>query len=199
MLKDDSGLDHGVLTGAGVAIASAVMLLIAFSVFRATIPADSTISLCSAVEEINGDIGMVASMALPYACERTYGLNGIDVSITPEYISASDGSSVRFARPLVIRVYPGRYGENGSVVWNNTTDMRRYLNDTLGAPGTEDRPIDERGPGQLTEIMEKAGRSMIYDPLTVKENRPLIIEKAVIYSLDSRGKARGASYVFVHQ
>jgi len=195
-MLDDRGVDYGALTGVGLAIASAVVLLFVFSMLRSSASADSVIALESAASEVCGDVETVGSMAVPYRVERFYRMDGAEVRISSGYVSASCGEGT-FSRPFACRIVPGKYAENGTLLWNGTAGMREYLNSTLNATGTVERPIDGGHASALKMLMDRASASTFASPVEVPHGRPLIIEKTLIYT--ANGTIREAEpYVLVY-
>ncbi len=196
---DERGVDYGVLTGAGLAIAAAVVLLFAFSLLRSSGDANTAIALEAAASEVSGDVGIVASMAIPYRAERYYGFNGMNVSISADRVTAASGRE-GFSRPLPNRIVPGEYGENGSLLWGGTAGMREYLNASFNATGTEDRPIDDARSEELRRLMDRAGRSTLLSPVEVLPGRPLVIEKTFVYTYNRSTRVTEATpYVLVYR
>jgi hypothetical protein len=196
-MLDEGGFDYGILTGIGLVIAAAVVLLMVFSMFKATAPANTAIELESAAGQVSGDIGTVAAMAIPYEHEGSYDLNGMDLLISSDRVTARSGCST-FSRPLVIRVYPGSYAVNGTVLWKDTAGFREYLNESFNATGTADDPIDGNRSAELYALMGGYGRSVIESPIALTPDKHVVIEKLFIY-FNSSGKPGGVPYVFVYQ
>jgi hypothetical protein len=195
---DERGMDYGMLTGIGLAIASAAILLFVSSLMGATAPSNRSIALGSAASEVAGDIATVASMDMPYRAEHYYGFGGMNVTISADRVMASTGAEA-FSRPLCCRVVPGLYSENGSLLWNGTAAMREYLNASFNATGTVDSPIDECRSAELECLMEGASRSTLLAPVEVCPGRPFVIKKELIYTYNSStGATEAAPYVFVH-
>ncbi|HEY3421911.1 MAG TPA: hypothetical protein VGK13_02050 [Methanocellaceae archaeon] len=197
-MMDDEGFDYGVLTGVGLMIAAALVLLMAFSMFRATAPANTVISLESAASQVNGDIGTVAAMAIPYVHESTYDTSGIDLLIGHDQVIARSGCST-FSRPTVSRAYPGLYVENDTIMWGDTAGFREYLNVSFNATGTRNDPIRANRSSELGSLMDRAGRSLLEKPLSITPKKPLVIEKLFIYTCSEGGMPGGEPYVFVYQ
>jgi hypothetical protein len=196
-MLDEGGVDYGAITGIGLMIASAVVLLCVFSLFNSARPANTAIALESAASGVCGDIQTVAAMAIPYKAERYYGFDGMDVSISTDHVTASAGN-ITYARPLPCRIVPGKYLHNGTVIWNDTADMREYLNSSFNATGTRESPVDN-GP-ELRRLFESAGRSTLLLPVQVASGRPLFIEKTFVYTLNgSSGSREVEPYVLVYQ
>ncbi|BAI63020.1 conserved hypothetical protein [Methanocella paludicola SANAE] len=193
-MLDDRGVDYGVLTGIGLVIASAVVLLFVFSMVRSSASADVAIALESAASEVCGDIETVGSMAVPYRVERFYRLDGAEVRASSGYVNASCGKDV-FSRPFAFRIVPGRYEENGSLLWNGSAGMREYLNATFNATGTRERPVDDNHTKALTTLMDRASTSTFTSPVEVPHGRPLIIEKTFIYAMNG---VEAEPYVLVY-
>ncbi len=180
-MLDDRGVDYGALTGIGLAVASAVVLMFIFSMLRSSAPADTAIALESAASEVCGDIETVGSMAVPYKVERFYGLDGAEVRVSSGYVNASCGKDT-FYRRFACRIVPGRYEENGTLLWNGTTGMREYLNATLNATGTREMPVDGNRTKALLILMDRASASTFARPVEVPHGRPLAIEKTFVYT-----------------
>ena len=196
---DERGVDYGVLTGVGLVIAAAVVLVFALSLLKASAPANRAIALEAAASEVSGDIGTVASIAIPYKAERYYGFDGMNVSISADRVTAAAGKDA-FSRPLESRIVPGEYGENGSVVWNGTAGMREYLNATFNATGTEERPIDDDRSDELRRLMDGASRSTLLFPVEAAYGKPLAIEKTFLYTYNSSTNTmEAAPYVLVYR
>lgn len=198
-MLDERGFDYGVLTGIGLVIASAVVLLLIFSLLKSSGPANTAIALETAASEVCGDIETVASMAIPYSAEHYYGFDGINVSVSSDHVTASAGNSA-FSRPLVGRIVPGKYEENGFLIWNGTAGMREYLNASFNATGTMERPIDDNRSEELRRLMDGASRSTLLYPVEALARRPLIIEKTFVYTYnDSTHAVEARPYVLVYQ
>ena len=69
-------------------------------------------------------------------------------------------------------------------LWNGTAGMREYLGATFNATGTRERPIDHSSAGGLEDLMRGASMSTLAVPVEVPHGRPLIVEKAFIYTTD---------------
>lgn len=179
MIKDECGSEE-LLMGLGAVLASAILLLIVFSLFRSTLPADRSVVLQSCASEISGDIVTVATASVPYSREGQYSIDGINISISSDFVTAEDRSGALFAKPLPVRVNPGRYS-CGSVSWNGTTEFRRFLNITFGADGTEQSPVDAHNVTGITDMLAAARLDMAGNPVRVDPARPLVVEKLLIY------------------
>lgn len=182
-MSDDRGADFGILSGIGVAIAAAVVLLFVLAMLRSSAPADRTIALHTAAAEVCGDIETVGAMALPYAAERHYEFDGMRVNVSNGYVSADYGSDA-FIRPFAGGIVPGRYVKNGTTVWDGPAGMREYLNGSFGASGTPENPIDSNNTTSLKELLGKAGRETLDHPVEVPQGHPLVIQKIFIYAMD---------------
>lgn len=181
-MRDEKGMDYGIITGIGLAIASAMVLLFIFSMLKSSETADRTIALESGASEICGDIETVGSMAVPYTAEHYYDIDGIDIYLSSGYVNASCGKET-FSRPFAGRIVPGRYSVNGTTVWNGTAEMREYLNRSFNATGTREHPLENNSTEALKELMDRASVSTLADPVEVPHEKPLIIEKTFIYAM----------------
>ena len=196
-MMDDEGFDYGILTSVGLLIASALVLLMVFSIFRATAPANTTVALESAADQVNGDIDTVEAMSIPYVHESSYDASGIDLLVSHDRVISRSGCST-YARPLVSRVYPGVYIENDTVLWRDTTEFREYLNSSYSSTGTQDDPIQANHSAELKALMGRAGRSILEKPVAITPKKPLVIEKLFIYTFGEDGVPGGEPYVFVY-
>jgi hypothetical protein len=197
-MLDEEGFDPGIIAGVGLAMASAAVLLLAFALFKTTAPANTAISLEAAASEVSGDLETVGSMAIPYSASRYYGFDGIDVSVSEDRVTATMGQ-ISFSRPLTIRIEPGKYAENGTLLWNDTRGYRQYLNNSLNATGTSDDPLEPEGSGRLHELMKKAGAGTLLSPIEVVPGQPLAIEKLFVHVAGNETRAPEVNaYVFVY-
>ena len=197
-MMDDEGFDYGILTSVGMMIVAALLLLMVFSIFKATAPSNTAIALESAAGQVNGDIDTVAAMAIPYVHESTYDSSGIDLLVGSDQVIARSGCST-YARPMVSRIYPGLYMENGTVLWDDTVGFREYLNSSFNATGTRNDPIHANRSAELKALMGRAYRSILERPMAITPKKPLVIEKLFIYICQEDGVPGGEPYVFVYQ
>lgn len=187
------------LLGLGLLLASAVLLLVAFSLFRSTLPADRGVLLQSCMAEVSGDISTVASSSIPYKHSETYDLSGISLSISSDYVTATDPSGSSFARPLPVRVSPGRYS-CGSLFWNDTSDFKAFNTRAFGAEGTQERPIDSSDQSDFNSIQAASRQYLAANPLTINSTEPVVIEKQFVYFRNvSTGVLEVVPCVFVYQ
>jgi hypothetical protein len=199
-MMDEGGSLEGLLAGAGVAVAAAVLMLVILALFRSTGPANSAITLQNLAARVCGDMGTAAIAVIPYNHSETYPANGMTVQVTSDYVIASDSAGHDFARPLPVRAFPGSYRDQDVVFWNDTAEMREYLNRTVGNTGTRERPFNETQGRQAAELMEKACRALAHDPIRISDARPLTVEKLFLYTRnDSSTTLESDSYVFVCQ
>jgi len=177
-----------------------VLMLVILTLFRSTGPANSSIMLQNVASEVCGDIATAAISSLPYNGSHTYIAEGIAVRITTDYVLASDVAGHEFARALPVRVSPGSYGRQNETWWNDTGELREYLNRTVGSPGTRERPFDSMEDIQATALMELAGRDLAMKPLSINPARPVTVEKLFLYTCnDSSHAMESDPYVFVYQ
>lgn len=189
MIKDGAGIkgaggSEDLIFGLGALIATAVLLLLVFSLFRATLPADRSVALQSAASEVAGDVATVATVSVPYSHTDQYTYPGICLYVSSDYVTALDSSGDCFARPLAVRVHPGRYSGHG-VSWNDTAEFRACLNASFGADGSETSPINSCNASSITSLLASVRVDMAATPLTVDPSRPLVIEKQLIYVRNS--------------
>jgi hypothetical protein len=199
-MTGDSGAMESVISGVGITLAAALIMLAVIALYRSTAPADAAIALQSAAAEVCGDIGTIAASSVPYARSDTCTRQGISVRITSDYVIAGSLPDIEFARPLAVRVYPGNYRGPDGAGWNDTDGMREYFNATLGRPGTKESPLSVANGSMASELLEKASRDMDIRPVFLDLSMPLTIEKLFVYVHNaSSGITESEPYVFIYQ
>jgi hypothetical protein len=199
-MRDDNGTMEGVLAGAGITVAAAVIMLVAIDLYRSTGPADAAIELQTVTAEICGDIGTVAISALPCVRNETGDRQGINIRISSDHVVAVSSTGIEFARPLAVRVYPGNYQGGEGASWNGTAGLREYFNATLEQPGTGESPLSVANGSRARAQLEKARQEMNIYPLCRDPSVPLIIEKMFVYVHNaSSGITECEPYVFIYQ
>jgi hypothetical protein len=199
-MTDDSGTLESLLSGAGLAVAAGMILLVIFIMYRSTGPANAAIALQTATAEVCGDIGTVAVSAMPCARDGICSPPGITIRITSDYVVAGSPRGGEFTRPLAMRVYPGSYAGQDGEGWNDTAGMRRYLNTTFGWPGTKESPLDVASGSQTSALLDRASRDMDSSPVLLDQSGQLMIEKLFLYIYnDTSGMAESEPYVFVYR
>jgi hypothetical protein len=194
----ENGSLEGLLAGVGIAVAAAMLMLVILMLFRSTGPANSAIALQNVAAEVCGDLGTAAISSIPYCHSETCPEEGINITVTSDYVVASDTAGHEFARPLPVRVFPGTYGSQDMTFWNDTGELGEYLNRTIGSPGTRERPFNRTGGRLAAALLEKAGRALASHPLCISDARPLTIEKLFLYTRnDSSPVMESDPYVFV--
>lgn len=198
MIKDDRGSEELIL-GLGAMLASAILLLIVFSLFRSTLPADRSVALQYCVSEVSGDIVTISTSSVPYGRAIQYCYGGINLSISSDFVTAEDQSGASFAKPLPVRVFPGRYS-CGTISWNDPAEFREQLNITCGAYGTEQSPVNACNAGSVTALLASARRDMAGNPVRVDPVRPMVVEKLLIHiRVNSSPATECIPCVFVYQ
>lgn len=198
MIRDDQGSEE-LLLGMGVLLASAILLLVVFSLFRSTLPADRSVALQLCASDVSGDIATVASSSVPFSHVEQYLYNDIRISVSSDFVSANDSSGECFAKPLPVRVTPGRYASD-NISWTDPSEFRAFLNMTYGADGSERSPIDSVNASGINNVLVRSRLSMVATPLVVDPTRPLIIDKQFIYLQNNSSPAKeGIPCVFVYQ
>jgi hypothetical protein len=191
---------EGLLSYAGIAVASAALLSIALAVSGATRAPDAAIALQSAASEACGDIGTVAVSAVPYHHSKVYDQGGVALCISSDFVIARSAGGAEFAKPLPVRVYPGRYADGGSVAWNDTAGIRDYLNATFGRRGTPESPLSWENATAMRGILEAARKQMALAPVAICPGEPVIIEKLPVCFVNETSDVRGCDhYVFVYR
>ena len=198
MISDDHGSEE-LLLGMGALLASALLLLVVFSLFRTTLPADRSVALQLSASDVSGDIATVASSSVPFSHIEQYRYNGISISISSDYVCANASSGDCFAKPLPVRVTPGRYCSD-NISWNDPTEFRVFLNMTYGDDGSEQSPIDSANASGLNGLLARSRLSMVATPLVIDPTLSLIIEKQFIYFQNNSSSAKECiPCVFVYQ
>lgn len=196
---DDSGFES-LLPSIGITLASAIVLLLAFSIFRTTFDPDRQIALQSAASSIAGDIGTVSSSTIPLRVEKSYDFSGINASISGDYVITSDLSGSEFARPIPVAVCPGRYSDGTNLSWNNTNSIRSLITGICGKDGSKDQPADESNATMLHTVLMQSRIQMALQPLEIDTSKPLIIEKMFVYYTNSTLNSTECDpYVLVYQ
>ncbi len=199
-MTGDSGTMESVISGAGITLAAALIMLAVIALYRSTGPADAAIALQSAAAEISGDIGTIATSSVPYTRSDTCTWQGINVRITSDYVIVDSLPDIEFARPLAVRVYPGNYQGPDGTCWNSTAGMREYLNATLGRPGTRESPLSVANGSKASALLEKVSREMVSHPVFLDPALPLTIEKLFVFVHNaSSGITESEPYVFIYQ
>jgi hypothetical protein len=199
-MMEDKGTMEGVLTGTGITVAAALILLVAIALYRSTVPADAAIELQTATADICGDIGTVAISALPYTRCETGDRQDVNIRISSDHLVAGSSTGMEFARPLAVRVYPGNYQGREGTCWNSTAGLREYFNETFGQPGTRELPLSTANGSLARAQLEKAGLEMNLYPLCRDPSVPLVIEKTLVYVHNaSSGVTECEPYVFIYQ
>lgn len=198
-MLDDHGNMEELMSGIGITLAAAVVLIIVFTLFRSAGTEDTAIALQSATSEVCGDIGTVATSAVSCRSTEVYAMNGIGLDITSDYVIAHGTADNVFARQLPLRVYPGKYDEENAA-WNDTVGYREFLNATFNRSGAIESPLSPGNFTDLSGIMERARNRMVSAPLDVDPGKPVIVEKLYVYVLNETSLERGCDqYVFIYQ
>jgi hypothetical protein len=187
-MMDGNASMESLLSGVGMAIAAAMLMIVVFTLFKSTGHANEAISLQSVASEVCGDIGTAAVSSVAISHNVTYPAEGIMIKITSDYVIAIDETGGEFARPLPVRVYPGSYSGD-QTFWSDTAGMREYINRTLGSPGTEESPLNLTTGIEVTALMENACRDMAGNPLVMSAREPLTIEKLFLYTYNNTSHA----------
>ncbi|HEY3274205.1 MAG TPA: hypothetical protein VGJ92_10610 [Methanocella sp.] len=199
-MTGNSGTMESVISGAGIALAAALIMLVVIALYRSTGSADAAIALQSAAAEVSGDIGTIATLSVPFANNYTCAAEGITVRITADYVIVGCLPCSEFARPLTVRVYPGNYQGADGTCWNDTAGMREYFNATLGRPGTKELPLTVANGSKASALLEKASLEMDSRPVLLDPSLPLTIEKLFVFVHNaSSGITESEPYVFIYQ
>jgi hypothetical protein len=191
---------ESLLSGIGVTIAAALIMLAAIALYGSTGPADIAIMLQTAAADVCGDIGTVAASTVPCAHRDTISRQGVGIRITSDYVVACGPQGMEFARPLAVRVYPGNYQGPDGACWNGTEGMHEYFNATFGRPGTKESPLSVDNGSRAAALLEKSSLDMVSDPVYADQSLPLTIEKLFVFVNNaSSGIMECEPYVFVYQ
>lgn len=204
-IKNEGGWADFFITRVGLILFAATLLLAAFKVYPMFQERENRLYMDTIASDMASKIEAVDSMTIPgYKYNYFFEENNRDVKIemSTEYIIAhSNLTSILgehesiHAEPLITHVYPPNSN------WNNTSGFRKYVSDIIGKGknGDVSSPLDfDPGKGKVEIILESIGKELARSPFTPDLNKPLFIEKVIIYYKD-KTEIRERDYVFVYQ
>ncbi len=204
--KNECGWADFFITRIGLIVFAAILLLAAFEIYPMFQERESRLNLDTIASDIASKIEAVDSVTIPgykynYVFEESN--RDIRIEISTEYIIAHTylGSSLWGERelihpePVITRVF----APNSN--WSNTSSFRRYVSDVMGngRNGDISSPLDfNNEKAKVDEIFESARKELAMSPYAPDPDRPLFIEKVIIYYKDQK-EIQERDYVFVYQ
>jgi hypothetical protein len=202
--KNESGWADFFITRIGLIMFAAILLLAAFEIYPMFQERESRLYLNIVASDIASKIEAVDSMTIPgykynYVFEESN--KDIRIEISTEYVIAymNLGSSLWGERELIHPepVITHVFAPNSN--WNDTSGFRRYINDVIGKNGDISSPLDFNDEkGKVDAIFESTRTELARNPYIPDPNKPLFIEKVIIYYKDQK-EVQERDYVFVYQ
>jgi hypothetical protein len=205
-ITNESGWADFFITRIGLILFAAILLLSAFEIYPMFQERDSRLYLDILASDIASKIEAVDSTTIPgykynYVFEE--GNRDIKIEISTEYVIAhmNLGSSLWGERelthpePVITHVF----APNSN--WSNTSGFRRYVSDVIGSGrnGGISSPLDFNDEKvKIDAIFESARKELARNPYTPDPDKPLFIEKVIIYYKDQK-EIQERDYVFVYQ
>lgn len=204
--QNESGWADFFMTRIGLIMFVAILLLTAFEIYPMFQERESRLYLDIVASDIASKIEAVDSMTIPgYKYNYVFEENNRDIKIeiSTEYVIAhmNLGSSLRGERefihpePVITHVFPPNSN------WSNTSGFRRYLSDVIGMGRNGDisSPLDFNDEKvKVDTLFESTRKELARSPYTPDPNKPLFIEKVIIYYKDQK-EIKERDYVFVYQ
>lgn len=203
--SNESGWADFFLTRIGLILFAAILLLSAFEIYPMFKERESRLNLDTVASDIASKIEAVDSMTIPgYKYNYVFEENNRDIKIeiSTEYIIAHTniGSSMWGERELIHPepVITHVFAPNSN--WSNTSGFRRYVSDMIGGGRNGDisSPLDFDEKAKVDAIFESTRKELARSPYTADPDRPLFIEKVIIYYKDQK-EIQKRDYVFVYQ
>jgi len=194
------------ITRIGLILFAAILLLAAFEIYPMFQERESRLNLDAVASDIASKIEAVDSMSIPgykynYVFEKSN--RDIRIEISSEYIiaHANLGSSMWGERELIHPepVITHVFAPNSN--WNNTSGFRRYVSDIIGSGKNGDisSPLDfNNEKAKVDAIFESTRKELAMSPYTPDQDKPLFIEKVIIYFEDQK-EIQERDYVFIYQ
>ena len=203
---NESGWADFFITRIGLILFAAILLLSAFEIYPMFKERESRLNLDAVASNIASKIEAVDSMTIPgyrynYVFEESN--RDIKIEISTEYIIAHTdlGSTLRGERELIHPepVVTHVFAPNSN--WSNTSDFRMYVSDMIGSGKNGDisSPLDfNNEKAKVDAMFESTRKELARSPYTPDPDRPLFIEKVIIYYKDQK-EIQKRDYVFVYQ
>ncbi len=192
------------ITGVGLMLFAAVLLLCAFKVYPIFNEQQAKAGLDAAASDIASKIEAVDSVTVPgYSYFHSFDEKdkNVRMGISTEYVTAETNMSTQWgerglvhAEPMVARVYPPNSN------WSNTSGLRKKLSDLCaGKNGDAMSPLDfSRDKNAVEGMFSHIESELAHNPFVPDMNRSLIIEKVLIHYTDGNRSVK-RDYVLVYQ
>ncbi len=192
------------ITGLGLMLFAAVLLLCAFKVYPMFEEQQARAGLDAAASDIASKIEAVDSVTVP-GYRYFHAFNEKDtfvrMGISAEYVTVQTNLSTPWgerelvhAEPVVVRIYPPNSN------WSNTSDLRKKLSDLFaGKNGDVMSPLDFlRDKNAVDGMFSNIESELAHYPFVPDMGRSLIIEKVLIYYADGNRSVK-RDYVLIYQ
>ncbi|MFZ3166272.1 MAG: hypothetical protein WA130_01565 [Candidatus Methanoperedens sp.] len=188
-IRNDRAWADFFITRIGLILFAAILLLAAFKIYPMFQERESRLNLDTVASDITSKIEAVDSITIPgYKYNYVFEENNRDVriEISTEYITVHSNLSspiwgdreLIHAEPVITHVYPPNNN------WSNTSGFRKYISDTIGGGknGDASSPLDlEVEKQNVDAIFESTQKELAMSPFIPDHNKPLFIEKVIIY------------------
>ncbi len=205
-VRNENGWADFFLTRIGLIIFAAILLLSAFEIYPMFKERESRLNLDTVASDIASKIEAVDSMTIPgYKYNYIFEENNRDIKIeiSTEYIIAHTNlvsalwgeQELIHPEPVITHVF----APNSN--WNNTSGFRKYISDMVGSGKNGDlsSPLDfNNEKPKVDAIFESTRKELARSPYTPDTDRPLFIEKVIMYYEDQK-EIQKRDYVFVYQ
>jgi len=204
--NDERGWADFFITRIGLILFAAILFLAAFKIYPMFQERESRLNLDTVASDIASKIEAVDSMSIPgYKYNYVFEENNRDIriEISTEYIIARMNLSsppwgereLIHPEPVITHVF----APNSN--WSNTSGFRMYISDMIGKGKNGDisSPLDfNNEKAKVDAILESTRKELARSPYTPDPDRPLFIEKVIIYYKDQK-EIQKRDYVFVYQ
>ena len=202
-LNNEKGWADFFITRIGLILFASVLLLSALKVYPMFQEKEEHLELAGIVSDIASKIEATDSTTIP-GYKYNYNFNekkNVRIEISTEFVSAGTNISMDSerkiiqARPLVTHVYPPNNN------WSNTSGFREYVSRVIanGSSGDEASPLNlSRDKKNVDSMFESIKKELSRSPFLPDTEKPLIIEKVIIYYKNQDEKVE-RDYVFIYQ
>lgn len=204
--KNECGWADFFLTRIGLILFAAILFIAAFEIYPMFQERESRLILDTVASDIASKIEAVDSISIPgykynYVFEKSN--RDIRIEISTEYIIAHTNLTLSIwgeqelihPEPVITHVF----APNSN--WSNTSGFRRYVSDMIGRGKNGDisGPLDFNDEKAKVDAMfEFTRKELAMSPYTPDPDKPLFIEKVIIYYKDQK-EIQKRDYVFVYQ
>ena len=195
-IKDDHGIMGLTLSHIGLIIATGILLTAVFSIIflndwqRNAELKNITTSFSTIVEGM--DTRFFENTTEFHFPDKTYYYN---VSISTEYVIVSaegnQNNKLSIKERFIVKPWP----RTSDQTWKTGEELHNYCLYTYGHSGTILDPIVQADLDELNIYKENAGIYLVLNPLYFKINKPVYIEKVIIYY----GIAEKQDFLLIYQ